>query len=152
MRTETKWAVIATLAFLLLTIIEKLFGLHTEEMHGTWFIVSTVVNLLIFIVAYYMTCREKREVDLGGSMTWAQGFWACGIMTLIYIPISMAVIFVVVKWISPDFAAFVAQKQGGAAYGGTTMNWWFTGHAWHAILGGLFFSLLFPLFTRRSVS
>lgn len=152
MRTETKWAVIATLAFLVLSFIEKLCGLHTEAMYGTWFIVSTVANLLIFIVAYFMCCREKREHDLGGVMSWAQGFWACAIMTLIYIPISMAIIYVFVEWVSPDFAAYVAQSQSAADFQGDTMNWWFKGHAWHAIVGGLFFSLLFPLFTRRSVS
>ena len=150
MRTETKWAVIATLALFILIFIEKILGLHTEKNHSMWVIVSTCANLLIFIVTYYMCCREKREHDLGGTMTWAQGFWACGTMTLIYIPISMALVFVFVKWVSPGFAAYVAQAHGGAEYDGTTLNWWFSNHAWHAILGGLFFSLLFPLFTRKS--
>lgn len=152
MRVETKWAVIATLAFVIILFIEKMLGLHLEENHGTWFLFSTISNLLVFVVAYYMTCREKREHDLGGTMTWTQGFWACAMMTLVYIPISCAVILAFVKWVSPDFAAYVAQTQGGADYGKTTMNWWLFGHAAHAIVGGLFFSLLFPLFTRRSVS
>lgn len=152
MRTETKWAVIATLAFIILIFIEKILGLHTKENEGTWFLFSTVANLLVFVAVYYMTCREKREHDLGGTMTWAQGFWACAIMALLYIPLSMVVVMAFVGWVSPDFAAYVAQAQSGAEYEKTTMNWWLFHHVAFALLGGLFFSLLFPLFTRRSVS
>lgn len=150
MRTETKWAVIASLAIFIWLFIEKILGLQTEEKHATWLLVSTLVSLLIFIIVYFMVCREKREHDLGGVMSYKQGFWAAAITTLVFIPLSMLGIYIFAHWGNPDFAALVAQKQGGADYGKTTMNFWLAGHLYHALLGGLFFSLLFPLFTKRS--
>ena len=152
MRTETKWAVIASIAILAWFLIAKVLGLQTEEKISTYMIINSIFSLLLFITVYFMVTREKREHDLGGVMSYKQGFWAAAIMTLIFIPLSTLVIYIFVKWISPEFAAFAIQSEGGADLGSTTMNEWLRRHVSAALIGGLLFSLLFPLFTKRSAA
>lgn len=152
MRTETKWAVIATIAILALFLIGKVLGLQTEEKLSTWQLISFIFSILLYIAVYFMVTREKREHDLRGIMSYKQGFWAAAIMTLIFIPLSTLVIYIFVKWISPDFAAFAVQMGEGADFSKTTMNHWLATHVGFALMGGLLFSLLFPLFTKRSAA
>lgn len=149
MKTEIKWAVIASVALFIILVAEKLFGLQTAESYKTWVIVDLVLGFLLFIVVYLMVTREKRDVDLGGVMSWSRGFWTAGIMTLIFIPLSTLLIYIFLKLINPDAAAILMAKGGDISSKNAINNYLYL-HLINAVFGGLVFSLIFPLFTRKS--
>ena len=150
MRTETKWAVIASIVLFLWLILEKLLGLQTAENFNIWAIVDIIASIVIFIVVYYFFCREKRERDLNGSMLWKEGFWAAAIMTLIFIPLSTLMIYIFATWINPDFVNILAERSSGGSITHDSVNIFLKQHVLSAIILGLLFSAIFPLFTRRS--
>jgi hypothetical protein len=149
MRVEIKWAVIAAVALFVILLAEKLFGLQTAEKYGTWVLVDLILGFLLFIIVYLMVTREKREADLGGVMSWKQGFWAAAIMTVIFIPISTLLVYIFLKFINPE-AASILMAKGGDISGKDAINNYLYLHLINAVFGGLLFSLIFPLFTRKS--
>jgi len=150
MRTETKWAIIMSVIPFLWMLIGKILGLQTSENFSSWMTADMIVGILLFIVIYYLVTREKRDVDYGGVMTWGQGFWAAAIMTLIFIPLSTLLIYIFIEFVSPDFAGLFAGHTGVDTYGKDPVSGYMLGHVMTAVFGGLLFSLIFPLFTRRS--
>lgn len=152
MRSETKWAIIASIVVFIWLIIEKLLGLQTAENFSTWAIVDISASIIIFIVVYYLFCREKRETDYNGIMTWQEGFWAAAIMTLIFIPVSTLLIYLFAKLINPDFVHILAEKSTEGSIGIDPYGSFLKQHVFSAIVFGLLFSLLFPIFTKRSPS
>jgi hypothetical protein len=150
MKTETKWAVIAAIVTFIWLILEKMLGLQTAENFGTWAIVDIAASMLIFTVVYYLFCREKREEDFNGVMSWAEGFWAAAIMTLIFIPISTLLIYLFAILINPDFVHILAEKSSEGSIAIDPYGSFLKQHVFSAIVFGLLFSLLFPIFTKRS--
>lgn len=152
MRTETKWAVIASIAVFLWLWLEKLLGLQTAENFDTWALVDIIASIIIFTVVYYFFCREKRDVDLNGVMSWKEGFWAAGIMTLIFIPLSTLLIYIFATVINPDFIHIVAERSSGGSIVYEEVSLFLSQHTISAMVFGLLFSLTFPLFTRKTLT
>ena len=150
MRTETKWAVIASVILFILLFLEKTLGLQTPEKMATWSIIDIVASLIIFIVAYYMVTKEKREHDLGGVMNWKQGFWAAAIMTLIFIPISTLVIYIFIHAVNPDFPATLMEFTTQGSIEKDPVDYFLSSHVVMAVFGGLFFSALFAFINKRA--
>ncbi len=84
-RTEIKWGLIFTLAGLLWMIFEKAMGWHDENIADH----PTMTNLfsLVAIAIYVFALLDKRKNDLGGYMTFKQGFISgliiTGVVTLL---------------------------------------------------------------------
>ncbi|HFA50108.1 MAG TPA: DUF4199 domain-containing protein [Bacteroidetes bacterium] len=152
MRTETKWAVIASFVVFIWMVIQKLIGLQTADNLSTLDIVNSIASLVIWVFIYYMFTREKREVDLGGYMTWKQGFWAAAIMTLILIPISTLLVYIFAKAINPGFPPILMEHVTNGSIESDPINFFLRGHVLPAILGGLLFSALFPFFMKKSAA
>lgn len=150
MRTETKWAIIASIVLFIWLLIEKMLGLQTAENFQTWAIVNMAFSVILFVVVYYLLCREKREVDYNGAMSWSEGFWAAAIMTLIFIPISTLLIYLFAIMINPDFVHILAEKSSGGTMGTDPYGLFLLQHVGSGVVFGLLFSLLFPVFTKRS--
>ncbi len=150
MRIETKWAVIASVTIFLWLWLEKLLGLQTAENFETWALVDIIASIVIFCVVYYFFCREKRESDLNGVMSWKEGFWSAAIMTLIFIPLSTLLIYIFATWVNPDFVHIIAERSSGGSIANEEVSLFLTQHTASAIIFGLVFSAVFPLFTRRS--
>ncbi len=148
MKTETKWAVIAAIILFFILLLEKIFGLQTPAKADTWELVDMVLTLVLFIVVYYMVTREKRDRELNGVMSWGEGFWSAAIMTLIFIPLSTFLIYVFLKFVNPDAASTWAAHTGDLA-GKDPINNFLRLHLVSAIMFGLLFSLVFPLFTKK---
>lgn len=149
MRTETKWAIIASIVLFIWLYIEKILGLQTPDKMSVWAVVDILASLLIFIVVYFMVTREKREHDLRGVMSWNQGFWAAAIMTLIFIPISTLVVYIFATAVNPDFASALLDfaKQGSIDL--DPIDYFLSSHLISAIIGGLVFSALFAFINKR---
>ena len=152
MRTETKWALIAAIAVFVVMFLEKMFGLHTPEKFSTWQIVDLVASFLVLIVVYLLFCKEKRDVDFNGVMTWKQGFWASAVMTLMFIVLGVFVLLLFVQLISPEFPKFFSDGTQMSTNGKDPFNNTMHANLWFLVIFGLLFSILFPLFTRKSAS
>jgi len=147
MRTETKWAIIATVVLFIWMFIEKLAGLQTAEKFGAWAIVDLIAKLVMWVVIFLLFLREKRDGDFGGSMSWKQGFWSAAVMSLVFIPLGAMAVYLFLCCVNPNFAQVFGDKVNDGKSG---MNDYLFATARYGVFRGLLFSLIFPLLTRRS--
>ncbi|MEZ4933509.1 MAG: DUF4199 domain-containing protein [Saprospiraceae bacterium] len=152
MRTETKWAVIASIILFIWLFIEKILGLQTPDKMSTWAIVDIIGSLLIFIAVYFMVTREKREHDLRGVMDWQQGFWAAAIMTLIFIPISTLLLYIFIQAVNPDFASNVFEFISKGSIERDPIDAFLFSHVRIAVIAGLIFSAIFAFINKRATA
>ena len=150
MRTETKWAAVASVVLFIWLFIEKILGLQVPDKMSTWSTVDIIASLLIFIVVYFMVTREKREHDLRGAMSWKQGFWAAAIMTLIFIPLSTLVVYIFVKAVNPGFAPVFMEFATEGSFTRDPVDFFLASHLFFAFFGGLLFSALFAFVNKRA--
>ena len=68
---EIKWGVLFTVVALLWMVFEKMMGWHSEKIaqHAT----NTNFFAVVAIIVYVFALLDKRK-QLGGTMTWKQGF------------------------------------------------------------------------------
>ena len=149
MKTETKWAVIASLLVFAWLFIEKIMGWHTAEKMDTRSIVALIASFVIFIYVYYMETREKRERDLGGVMTFKQGFWSAAVMTLVFIPLSTLLIYFFLSVVSPDLPSILMDFATKGSIERDPVDYLLSGHLTSAIFGGLVFSVIFALINKK---
>ena len=100
-KTEIKWGIIFVLATLIWNFLEKSLGFHGENIEQ-----HPVVTNFFFIPAiliYVLGIREKREKDLGGNMTFKQGFIAGMIITLVVTVFTPLTQYLASTVISPDY-------------------------------------------------
>ena len=152
MRTETKWAVIATVILFIWLFVGKLLGMQVPDKMPTWTIIDMVVSILIFIVIYYMVTREKREHDLGGVMSLKQGFLAAGMMTLIFIPLSTLVVYIFAKAINPGFPSILMEFVEQGSIERDPVDYFLASHVKIAFFAGLLFSLIFAFINKRAAT
>ena len=100
-KTEIKWGVIFTLVMLLWMVFERLMGWHGEniDQHATMSIIFAVVAIAIYVFALL----DKRNNDLGGRMTWSQGFTSGFWITVVVVVLSPLAQYITHTVISPDF-------------------------------------------------
>lgn len=113
---EIKWAVIFSLMTILWLTFEKLMGWHDEliAQHASYTNYYAIPSILV----YYFALREKRS-QLGGSITWLQGFVAGLYISLFVAALSPLAIYISLGYISPDYltnaiAYGIAENKGSA--------------------------------------
>lgn len=147
MKAETKWAIIASAVLFIWMLVAQAVGLLTPEKFATGQLIGAVVSMVLFIIVYYLTTKEKRDRELNGVMSWSEGFWAAARMTLIFIPVSSILFLIYWKFINPDYLALTASND----YGKDPVNYLLRGNVTSALLFGGIFCLIFPLFTRKRI-
>lgn len=98
---ELKWAVIFIVVTLVWMVLEKAAGLHGE--HIDKHAIYTNLFAIPAIAVYVFALREKRDKDLGGTMSWKQGFVSGAIITLIITILSPLAQWLVHYLITPEF-------------------------------------------------
>jgi hypothetical protein len=100
-RTELKWGLIFTAMMLIWMIGENLTGLH--DVHIDKHPIFT--NLILFpaVLIFVLALREKRDKDLGGKMTWMQGFIAGLLISVVVAALSPLVQYLTHVIISPQY-------------------------------------------------
>jgi hypothetical protein len=100
-KTEIKWGVIFTVVMLLWMVFERLMGWHGEniDQHATMSIIFAVVAIAIYVFAL----PDKRNNDLGGRMTWSQGFTSGFWITVVVVVLSPLAQYITHTVISPGF-------------------------------------------------
>lgn len=105
--TEIKWGLIFTIVALLWIVFERLMGWHGENIAQH----VTMTNLFAIpaIVVYVLALLDKRKNDLGGIMTWGQGFTSGIIITLVVVVLSPLAQYLTHTIISPEYFANVIE-------------------------------------------
>ena len=100
-RTEIKWGVIFTLATILWMVLEKALGWHDALIakHAIYTNFFAIIAITIFVFALI----EKRNKDLGGKMTWVQGFVSGIIISVIVAMLSPLAQYITHEFITPDY-------------------------------------------------
>mgnify|MGYP006276125339 CR=1 FL=1 len=99
--TEIKWGIIFTIVMLLWMVFERMMGWHGE--HIDQHAMMSSLFAIFAIAVYVFALRDKRDNDLGGSMTWKKGFQSGLIVTLVVVLLSPAAQWIIHTIISPDF-------------------------------------------------
>jgi len=99
--TEVKWALIFTAMMIAWMVGERLTGLHGE--HIAQHPVYTNLVAIPAIVIYVLALRDKRDRDLGGVMSWGQGFKSGVILTVIITALTPLTQLLTHKVISPQY-------------------------------------------------
>ncbi len=102
-KTELKWGVIFILASLVWMLMERLVGLHDIyiDKHATY----TNLFAIIAIAVYFFALKDKRDHDLGGKMTWKEGFTSGAIISIIVGLLSPLGQWVTIYVITPGYFA-----------------------------------------------
>lgn len=99
--TEIKWGLIFIIITLLWMVFERMMGWHGENIAQH----STMTNLFAIpaIVMYVFALLDKRRNDLGGIMTWGQGFKSGLLITLVVVILSPLAQYLTHTIISPEY-------------------------------------------------
>lgn len=98
---EIKWAIRFILANLAWMIFEKMMGWHDE--HIAKHAIYTNLFILVTILIYVLALRDKRKIDLGGKMTWREGFNSGIVISVIVAFFSPIIQYVNSTVVSPDY-------------------------------------------------
>lgn len=79
-KTELKWAAIFIAMMLLWMCLERLGGFHDERIALHPYVTNIIA--IPAILVYVRALREKRDRDLGGTMSYGQGFLSGALITL----------------------------------------------------------------------
>jgi len=154
--TEVKWGLIFVAISLLWMVLERLAGLHGPriEDHATWTNLFAVPAIAVYVLAL----RDKRASDLGGTMTFGQGFVSGLVVTAV-----VAVLTPVTQWlthtvITPDYfpnAVAAAERLGMSSTAAAEAYFNLGNYVRLALVGavvmGAVTSAVVALFVRRGV-
>ncbi len=152
--TEFKWGVVFTLISLLWIAFEKLQGWHGPkiEQHATY----TNFFALVAIVVYVFALLDKRKRDLGGYMTWKQGFFSGAIVSVVVALLSPVSQWITHEVISPEYFSNVIEYSvannlisAEEARKNFNLSSYIIQGTSFALLVGLATSALVAIFTRR---
>ncbi len=99
--TEVKWGVIFTVSALLWMVVEKTLGWHDTHIdkHAIYTNFFAVIAIALFVFALI----EKRNKDLGGKMTWVQGFVSGIIISVVVAILAPLSQYITHEFITPDY-------------------------------------------------
>ncbi len=115
-KTEVMWGLIFVGMGLLWMVLERVAGLHGPriEYHANLSFLFAFPAVAVYVFAL----RSKRDRDLGGTMTWREGFVSGLIITAVVAVLAPVTTWITHTLITPDF--FANAIEAGVALGETT--------------------------------
>ena len=100
-KIEIKWALLASIAYMLWIYLEKLLGWHNQKIkfQPIFTMLFGFVTLLIYILAL----KEKKESYFNNTINWKQGFLSGAILSLFIALFTPVVTYLSFEYISPTF-------------------------------------------------
>lgn len=154
-KTEIKWGLIFTLVLILWMVFEWAMGWHGEKIdrHAT----MTNFFAIVAVVVYVFALLDKRKRDFGGTMTWAEGFMAGFVITIVVAILSPLTQWIIHTFISPDFfenmidhAVETGETSRSEARGYFNLKSYMIMGSLGALVMGIVTSAVVALFTRKS--
>ncbi len=136
--TEIKWGVVFTLAALLWVVLEKAMGWH--DVHIAQHAIYTNLFALIAIAIFVFALINKRNNDLGGKMTWVQGFVSGIIISIVIAILAPLSQYVTHEFISPHYfenAIANAVENAGMTQENATAWFNYNSYTIQAVFGSL---------------
>ncbi|ALM08553.1 membrane protein [Sediminicola sp. YIK13] len=99
--TEIKWGVIFAISSLVWLYFEKAMGWHDELIAQQ--VIYTNLFALVAIVIFVLALKEKRKKDLGGKMSWKQGFISGIIISIVVAILTPLIQYIGNTWIAPNY-------------------------------------------------
>ncbi len=99
-KTEVKWGLIFAVTTLVWMMIERMMGWHDENISQHLYMTNLFAILAISVYVYAL--RDKRN-QMGGSLSWKQGFFSGMMITGVVFLLSPITLWISVNIISPDF-------------------------------------------------
>ncbi|NQV14224.1 DUF4199 domain-containing protein [bacterium] len=117
-KTELKWGLIFIVVILAWNFMERLVGLHSTliDKHATY----SNFFMIVAIAVYVFALIDKRDGDLGGKMTWKEGFLSGVIISVVVGVLTPLAQFIMAYVISPDY--FTNAIRYGVEHGLTTQT------------------------------
>ncbi len=152
--TEVKWGVIFTASALLWMVVEKTLGWHDAHIdkHAIYTNFFAVIAIALFVFALI----EKRNKDLGGKMTWVQGFVSGIIISVVVAILAPLSQYITHEFITPDYfqnAITNAVKNAGMTQENAETFFNFKSYVIQAAFGalgmGIVTSAIVALFVRK---
>ena len=100
-KTEIKWAVIFAVVSLLWMVLEKLVGLH--DVHIDKHMYLTNLFAIPAIILYILALKDKKNSDLGGQISYKEGFITGLIITIIVAALSPLTQWITSTIITPEY-------------------------------------------------
>lgn len=99
--TEIKWGLIFVASLLLWMIFERVIGMHDKYIEYHPYI-GWGFTVIAFII-YGLALTEKKKKDLGGNMTWKQGFISGLIIAAVVTILAPLSQWIISTIITPDY-------------------------------------------------
>ena len=103
MSTTLKWGLITGMVYVIFSLISNMMGIQQSGNRVLGFLVLTVLMIVTFFTIF-LGVKETRDEDLGGYLTFGQGFMTGFKIALIAGLISAVFTLIYSKFIDPDFA------------------------------------------------
>jgi len=152
--TEIKWGVIFTIAGLLWMVLEKALGWHDTLIAKR--AIYTNFFALIAITIFVLALIEKRNKDLGGKMTWLQGFVSGIVISVVVAILAPLAQYITHELITPDYfqnAIAYAVQNAGMSQENAEAYFNFNSYVIQAAFGalgmGIVTSAIVALFVRK---
>ncbi len=136
--TEIKWGFLFTLAALLWMVFEKTMGWH--DVHIAKHAIYTNFFALIAITVFIFALINKRNTDLGGKMTWTQGFISGIIISIVIAILAPLSQYITHEFITPNyFENAIANAVDNAGMTKENAEAWFNYNSYtiQAVFGAL---------------
>ncbi|MET6989424.1 DUF4199 domain-containing protein [Sediminicola arcticus] len=98
---EIKWGIIFAISSLVWVYFEKVMGWHDELIAQQ--LIYTNLFAIVAIAIFVLALKEKRKKDLGGKMSWKQGFIGGIIISIVVAILTPLTQYIGSMWIAPDF-------------------------------------------------
>lgn len=108
-KTEFIWGLKFVAVQLLWMVIEKTFGLH--DVHIDKHIYLTNLFAILAITVYVFALRDKRDKDLGGSITFAEAFKSGMILTVVVTILAPVTQWITSTIITPDYFTYAIEHS-----------------------------------------
>ncbi|GET22945.1 DUF4199 domain-containing protein [Prolixibacter denitrificans] len=152
---EIKWALIFVIIQLLWMLLERVAGLHSENIdkHAMFTNFFAIPAIAVYVVALL----DKRKNHYGGFMTYGQGFISGVIITVIVTILSPLTQYIICTVISPDYfrnATEYAVSSGKLTQEAAETYYSLKSYIIQGLIGapimGLITTAIVALFTRKN--
>ncbi len=113
-KTELRWALVFCGTMLAWMVLERAVGLHDE--HIDKHMVYTNLFAIPAILVYVFALRDKKHNDLGGVMSYRQGFVSGMIVSVIIMLLSPGLQWIISTLITPNYFANVIEYSLSTGY------------------------------------
>ena len=154
-KIEIKWGIILAVITFVVFTLSSLLGWQTVETMNLHLSVAFAAFLIGNLTCLWLGLREKRNKDLGGLMSYGQGFKAGAIITVVATVLGALFLYCFTVFVNTEFLNANTDfliAEGKMEVGQVlTASAFLTEFSTHSLVLGLVFSLIIAFFAKKGV-